>query len=228
MYDEDDLLPLSAMQHLAFCERQCALIHLEGLWADNRLTVEGAQFHKRVHYGRDESRGGVRIARGVRLRSLRLGLAGVADVVEFHRVDGGGDAMVMPGRRGRWRPVPIEYKRGRAKPDSCDKVQLCAQAICLEEMLGVTVPAGAIFYGRTRSRLKVDLEASLRRATERTAVRLHELLRSGRTPPAERKRECRSCSMLDLCMPRTKARPRSARRYIEGVIKEILADLPGA
>ena len=126
MYSIDDLLPLSALQHIVFCERQCALIYTEQAWTENRLTVEGKIMHERVHDESRESRGDVRIDYGVSLRSLRLGLIGKADVVEFHR---------QPD--GSWRPFPVEYKRGKPKADDCDKVQLCAQAICLEEMLSV-------------------------------------------------------------------------------------------
>ncbi len=143
-YAEDDLIPISALQHLIFCERQCALIHVEQAWDENRFTAEGRIMHERVHEAGEDSRGTVRVARGLSLRSLRLGLIGKADVVEFHRVE-----------RGRWRPFPVEHKRGKPKPDESDKVQLCAQALCLEEMLGAEVPSGAIFYGRTRHRLEV-------------------------------------------------------------------------
>src|SRR6266567_7026185 len=144
MYDEEDLLPLSALQHLVFCERQCALIHIEGVWADNALTVEGSHLHDRVDEmgPRIESRGDLRIARGVALRSLRLGLSGRADVIEFHRVTEGG--VELAGVSGLWRPFPVEYKRGRPKRDRCDEVQVCAQARCLEEMLETAVPAGAL------------------------------------------------------------------------------------
>ena len=149
MFTEDDLLPISALQHLLFCERQCALIHVEGLWADNVLTVEGTHMHRRSDEGADEKRDGVRIVRALPLRSLRLGLAGRADVVEFHRGE--------PG--AAWAPFPVEYKRGRAKRERCDQVQLCAQALCLEEMLGVEIPAGALFYGQAPPRRR-----SLRRS----------------------------------------------------------------
>jgi CRISPR-associated exonuclease Cas4 len=138
MYVEDDLLPISALQHLLFCERQCALIHVEQVWAENRLTVEGRHLHERVDGGEHETRGGLRTARALPIRSLRLGLAGRADVVEFHASE---------GAAGPPRVVPVEYKRGRPKSHRADEVQLCAQALCLEEMLGVHVAAGALFYG---------------------------------------------------------------------------------
>jgi len=208
MYSEDELLPLSALQHLVFCERQCALIHLEGAWDDNRLTAEGRLLHERVHEAGDECRGDVRIARGLRLRSLRLGLTGQADVVEFHR---------QPD--GTWRPFPIEYKRGRPKPDACDEVQLCAQAMCLEEMLGVEIPQGAIFYGQPRRRHDVALTAALRVQTENAAQRLHELLRSGETPAAVYEKKCDRCSLLELCMPRVAGQRKSAARYLAGALE---------
>ena len=130
MFTEDNLLPISALQHLLFCERQCALIHLERAWQENRLTAEGRIMHERVHEGGDETRRDVRIVRGLRLRSLALGLVGIADVVEFHRA---ADGVAVPESAGTWRPFPVEYKRGRPKSEPWDAVQLCAQALCLEE-----------------------------------------------------------------------------------------------
>src|SRR5690606_16422424 len=139
MYAEKDFLPISALQHLLFCERQCALIHIEGLWAENRLTVEGQHLHEKAHAGRGETRPGVRIARGLAIRSERLGIAGYADIVEFHADEQSGLA----------KPFPVEYKRGRPKRHDADLVQLCAQAMCLEETLNTSVTAGALFYGST-------------------------------------------------------------------------------
>ena len=137
MYTEDDLLPLSGLQHLLFCERQCALIHIEQAWAENRFTAEGRIMHERVHKEDRESRGDIRVEYSMPLRSLRLGLIAKADVVEFHRNRGLSD--------GKWIPFPVEYKRGKPKKDNADKVQLCAQALCLEEMLDVEVTSGALF-----------------------------------------------------------------------------------
>lgn len=216
MYCDDELLPLSALQHLLFCERQCALIHIEGLWAENRLTVEGRHLHKNAHEGPSETRAGVRIARGLALRSLRLGLSGKADVVEFHPPD-------APGSPAR--PFPIEYKRGKPKRDASDKVQLCAQALCLEEMLGVAIPGGALFYGRTRRRLDVALDAELRTLTEEAAARFHALIAAGRTPRAAREPKCENCSLVDLCLPEA-LRPRlSAAEFLE---RELAASLASA
>lgn len=218
MYPEPDLLPLSALQHLLFCERQCALIHLEQVWAENPLTVEGKHLHERVDAAAGESRGSLRIARGLALRSLRLGLSGRADVVELSRAaddDPGGAA--VPGLPGRWRVVPVEYKRGKPKSHRADEVQLCAQGLCLEEMLGTTVERGALFYGKTRRRLEVPLDAALRRLTEQAAVRLHELIASGQTPPPVREPKCDQCSLFDICMPEAPAS--SARRYLDTFLR---------
>jgi len=202
MFDEADLLPLSALQHLLFCERQCALIHVEQVWADNRLTVEGTHLHEQADSGVQESRGDLRIARALPLRSLRLGLSGRSDVVEFHQV---GESV--------WRPFPVEYKRGRPKSHRADEVQLCAQALCLEEMLDVAVPAGALFYGETRRRLDVPFDAELRRITEEAAERLHRLIAAGITPTAAREPKCDQCSLLEICMPAAPAT--SAHQYLE-------------
>lgn len=187
LYSEDDLLPLSALQHLLYCERQCALIHIEQVWSENRFTAEGRLAHDHVHSAGHEIRGDVRIARDLSLRSLRLGLIGKADVVEFHGAT----------------PYPVEHKRGHSKTNRCDEVQVCAQALCLEEMLGKTVPEGAIFYGEPRRRTLVSFDSALRAETEEAAARLHSLLESGRTPPAVYdKAKCERCSLLDSCKPK--------------------------
>lgn len=190
-FDPDaGLAPLSALQHLSFCRRQCALIHLENVWAENALTAEGRVLHETVDKAPGETRRGVRIARGVPLVSRRLGLIGRADVVEFHA-----------RRRQPPQPFPVEYKRGAPKPHDADRVQLCAQALCLEEMLGVPVPSGALFYGETRRRLDVAFDDDLRRRTAELAAELHALLAEGRTPPPEPGPKCQSCSLKDACLP---------------------------
>lgn len=225
-YDEEDLLPLSGLQHLVFCERQCALIHIENVWADNALTIQGEHMHDKVHEAGDrtESRGDTRIARGLALRSLRLGLSGVADVVEFQRVDEGG--IHLSDARGLWRPFPVEYKRGRPKRDRCDEVQVCAQAICLEEMLNVDIPEGALFYGATRHRFDVSFNAALRTETENAASRLHTLIRSAITPPAIRESKCDRCSLLEICMPAVSAKNHSVKSYLDSAIRKSLYDAP--
>jgi len=233
--DDDNLLPLSAVQHLVYCERQCALIHLEGVWAENRFTVEGNRLHRRVHDRPEvECRAGVRVARHVRLRSLRLGLSGIADVVEFHPVaehtdhDEPDAGAVLPGVAGCWRPFPVEYKRGRPKRNRCDEVQLCAQALCLEEMLGAAVPAGALFYGRTRRRKDVPFDASLRRTTEDATDRLRRLFDSRTTPPAEVGPKCRNCSLKEVCLPKVAGCGRSAAAFLNRAIARALTDAPDA
>lgn len=188
---ETDSFPLSALQHFAFCPRQCALIHVERLWAENVLTAQGRVLHERVHEAGSESRGDLRTARALPLQSQALGLHGVADVVEFH---------AQPG--GTWRPFPVEYKRGRPKPEPIDAVQLCAQAICLEEMLRTAVPAGALFYGSNHRRQEVSFDSTLRAETHRLAAAVRAQIASGITPHATYDAKCRSCSLIELCQPR--------------------------
>ena len=202
-YKEDDLIMISALQHIVFCERQCALIHIEQLWDENLMTAEGRIMHERVHEQGSESRGSVRVEYGVPLRSLKLGLVGKADVVEFHRLG-----------KNVWQPFPVEYKRGKPKPDQCDLIQLCAQAICLEEMMSMSVPGGAVFYGRTRRRLDVSFDDVLRRETEETARRAHELIASGKTPPPVFEKRCKSCSLIGECLPKAMEKRSSVKRYL--------------
>ncbi len=213
MYSEDDLLPLSGLQHLLFCERQCALIHVEQSWAENRLTAEGRIMHERVHEEGMESRGDIRTEYGMPLRSLRLGIIGKADVVEFHRSTGKNGGKV-------WVPFPVEYKRGKPKKDNSDKVQLCAQAICLEEMLDLAIPAGALFYGKTRRRLDVIFDDALKLKTENAAMRFHELMNAGRTPKPVYSKKCDRCSMYDLCLPKTFKNGSSVNSYLMKAILE--------
>lgn len=209
-----DPLPISALQHLIFCERQCALIHVERLWAENRLTVEGRLLHKKAHDPhRPVSRHGVRTTRGLELVCQRLGLFGQADIVEWR-----------PGQP----PFPIEYKRGQPKSHDADRVQLCAQAFCLEEMLSLPnggIAGGAIFYGRTRRQLDVSFDDGLRAQTERAAARLHEIVSSGITPSARREPKCDRCSLLNLCLPDA-LRPRlSASAYLRRSTTEMLMEV---
>ena len=211
-YTEDDLLPLSGLQHLAFCERQCALIHIEQAWAENLYTAEGRVLHERVHEADQQSRGEIRVEYSMPLRSLRLGLIGKADVVEFHR------SREPSGEK--WRPFPVEYKRGRPKKANVDKVQLCAQALCLEEMLDVEVSSGALFYGKTRHRQDVVFDADLRSETEETAARFHALIEAGMTPKPVYGKPCDTCSLKDLCLPKTVETGRSIDRYLMNAARE--------
>jgi CRISPR-associated exonuclease Cas4 len=207
-YSEDNLIMLSALQHYVYCPRQCALIHIEQAWSENLYTAEGRIMHDKADSNKYESRGNVRIDYSVPLRSLRLRLIGKADVVEFHKKDD-----------GTWQPFPVEYKRGKPKIDDSDKVQLCAQAICLEEMLNVEIPEGALFYGQTRRREDVAFDTALRSETEETARRVHELIESGITPKAEYSKKCEKCSLLELCMPKTCGKGKSANKYLLSAIE---------
>jgi CRISPR-associated exonuclease Cas4 len=202
LYSEEDLLPVSALQHFMFCPRQCALIHLEQIWSENVLTAEGRLLHERADSGKTLVRGDLKTVTGLWLRSLTLGLSGRADVVEFHR-------------EGKlWRPFPVEYKRGRPKKNEADLVQLCAQALCLEEMLATDIPEGAMFYGQTKRRLSVTFDCGLREQTRAVALAVHALLQSGVTPaPADDKR-CPACSLFEDCLP-GKTKGKSASRYLE-------------
>ncbi|HID76047.1 MAG TPA: CRISPR-associated protein Cas4, partial [Planctomycetaceae bacterium] len=207
MYSDDELRPVSALQHFMFCPRRAALIYLEGLWSENRFTAEGRLLHRRVHDARrGEKRPGVRVARGLEIRSYRHGLVGKADVVEFHSSSPGQSPQV----------TIVEYKRGRPKPalDEPFHVQLCAQALCLEEMLGRGVSDGAIFFGRANRRVEVPLDTALREKTLAAIAALHELIGAGRTPAARYQARCRRCSLLHLCLPKA-LRPRAtAARYL--------------
>lgn len=198
-----DPVPISALQHALYCPRQCALIHLERVWEENRLTAEGRVLHERVDERASRRRQGVRTVTALPLASSRLGLAGIADVVEFRAASGGS---------GGETAFPVEYKRGRPKPHRADEVQLCAQGLCLEEMTGRPVPEGALFYGETRRRLAVPFDAGLRRLTEETAALVHRLLAGPDLPPAVyAARKCRACSLIEPCRPRLAGR--SARTW---------------
>ncbi|MBI4690173.1 MAG: CRISPR-associated protein Cas4 [Nitrospirae bacterium] len=206
-YSEDDLIQLSSLQHFMYCERQCALIHIEQIWSENLFTAEGRIMHDKVDTANKESRRNIRIEYGVPMRSLRLGLIGKADVVEFYKQND-----------GTWIPFPVEYKRGKPKMDNCDRVQLCAQAMCLEEMLNVEITQGALFYGQTRRREDVVFDEKLRDETEETALKVHELIESGITPKAEYSKKCKQCSLLNLCMPKVS---RKASSYLMKAMEEI-------
>ena len=231
--DDDRLLPISGLQHLAFCPRQCALIHLDGVWSENFFTAAGRVMHERVHNADSDARGDVRTARGLWLRSKRLGLVGVADVVEFRRVDSPFDdapsetqtnaterpivAVKLPKRRGFWRPYPVEYKRGQPKKNNCDAVQLCAQAICLEESLGCAILEGALFYGTTKRRVVVRFDAELRAETTELARRFRALVDSEVVPEPVASPRCPSCSLVDECLPDVR---KSASRYLRNNWRE--------
>jgi len=205
----DELVPISALSQYAYCPRRCALIHIEQMWNENIFTAEGRIMHEHVHEEGNESRGNVRIERGVSLRSLQLGLIGKADVIEYHRQSD-----------GTWQAFPVEYKRGKPKPDHSDKIQLCAQAMCLEEMLNVHIPAGALFYGKTRRRLDVEFDEVLRKETEEAAEKTRELIESVQTPKPVYSKRCESCSLMAECMPKTIQKKRSVQSYLKRMLDE--------
>ena len=198
-YREEDYLQLSGIQHFAFCPRQWALIHLENLWQENLQTAQGQLLHQRCHdAGQDESRGDLLILRDLRISSPSLGLSGACDVVEFHRDPKG---VSLQGRDGLWMPYPVEYKRGKPKPHQADELQLCAEAICLEEMLCCSIPEGALFYGEPRRRQTVTLDESLRQTVKEMAEQMHQYAQRGYTPKVKPKKGCSACSLKDLCLP---------------------------
>jgi len=202
--EQDDALPISGLQHLAFCPRQWALIHLEQVWVENGRTAEGRLLHERADLPGESRRASVRTVRGMWLRSERLHLTGRADIVEF-----------------RPAPFPVEYKRGKSKPNDCDTVQLCAQALCLEEMLQTAIPGGAIFYGNPRRRLEIDFTSQLRSRTEALAATMHRLYRNRETPAATPGPYCQSCSLVDICLPEATAKQDGAAGWVEQQLRSL-------
>lgn len=216
-YASDELLALSGIQHFSFCRRQWALIHIERQWHENALTAEGKIMHQRTDNPFEtEVRGGLVTARAMPVASYRLGLYGVCDVVEFTPSP---DGVNLHGRAGLYQPRPVEYKRGKEKEDDCDIAQLCAQALCLEEMLPVTIPTGYLYYGETRRRVQVAFTAELRGLVERMAAEMHDYFSRGHTPKVKTSKACRSCSLADLCLPKLQTRL-AASRYIQQRIDE--------
>ncbi|WP_052507608.1 CRISPR-associated protein Cas4 [Desulfonatronovibrio magnus] len=200
--DEADVLPLSALQHFLYCPRQCALIHIEGVWTENRFTAEGRVLHNRVDSGCSGKRGDTVEDRSVPVRSNELGLYGVADVLEM-----------KAGPEGKRIPYPVEYKRGSPKIEDWDRAQLCAQAMCLEEMLSLEIPEGAIFYGKPRRREKVVFDNDLRDLVKVKCLEMRSMVKSGLTPPAQYGKKCKNCSLTGQCMP-TATRKGKVEPYI--------------
>ncbi|MFY0542683.1 CRISPR-associated protein Cas4 [Brevibacillus sp. H7] len=215
--DENDFLMISGIQHFAFCERQWALIHVEQQWQENVLTTQGQHVHRRVDDdGFDETRGDLRVVRSMPIVSENLRIRGIADMVEFRRVNEKTDeTIVLDGRQGFWTVVPIEYKRGKPKSDDRDIVQLCAQAICLEEMLNVAVPAGIIYYAEIRRRERIELTKEHRQRVEALVAMMRHYYDEGITPRAFYKKHCQQCSLLTICQPKLSASgAKSAAAYI--------------
>ena len=198
-------VPLSALQHYAFCPRQCALIHNEQAWAENYLTAQGRSLHERVDSGEPETRKGVRFERSVHVSAQQLGISGIVDMVE-HDIQTG-------------RLKPVEYKRGKPKPEPFDEIQLCAQALCLEEMTGQTIAEGALWYMQTRHRVPVLFSDGLRAQTLAVIAQVRKLLASGQTPPPVYGKHCKACSLVEICQPKLLERDRSAG-YVEKLFNE--------
>jgi CRISPR-associated exonuclease Cas4 len=208
--DESDLIPLSALQHFLFCPRQCALIHVEQVWAENRFTAEGNILHAKTNQVASEIRRGVKTVTAMPIRSFRLGVSGIADVVELDKLD------------GRWQPFPVEYKRGKPKAHRADEVQICAQGFALEEMFEADITEGALFYGAERRRTRVTFDADLRALTIRVAVETRTMIASGRVPTAdyERKR-CDACSLIDICRPKSLGRRTGVAEWLAHQIEDL-------
>ena len=205
---EEDWLLLSGLQHFAFCRRQWALIHIEHQWAENFRTVDGHLMHERVHDQEfRESRGNCLTVRGLAIHSAQLGISGQCDAVEFHRDPAG---ISLRDREGLWQPYPVEYKRGKPKEDNVDELQLCAQAMCLEEMLCCTVPEGALYYGEPRRRTVVLFTPELRQQVRDSLTEMHQLYQRRYTPKVKPSKACSACSLKDLCLPKLMSRKKVA------------------
>ena len=216
-YAEDDYLQLSGLQHFAFCRRQWALIHLEQQWAENLRTVEGNLLHERAHdETQRERRGNVITVRGLSISSLTLGVSGKCDVLEYHANPKGAP---LPDAEGLWLPYPVEYKRGSPKEGPEDRLQLCAQAMCLEEMLCCDISEGALFYGETRRRERVLFTDELRQTVRDNLAEMHELFRRGHTPRVKPSKACNACSLKDLCLPKL-LKSRSAADYLASALED--------
>lgn len=217
-YSPDELLPLSGIQHFHFCLRQWALIHVERQWQENYLTMDGRIMHNRADDPFiTESRDGMIISRSMPVASYSLGFYGLCDVVEFHQ---DGEGVTLFGRQGKFKPVPVEYKRGSEKQDESDLVQLCAQAICLEEMLSTSIPRGFLYYGKTRRRMEAEFTQSLRKKVAAMALEMHTYFQKGYTPQVKKTAACRSCSLKEICLPNLQQQESSVTKYIQNHLEE--------
>lgn len=217
-YKEEDFLLLSGIQHFVFCKRQWALIHIEQQWQENLRTIEGEILHEKTHDNSiKEKRGDLIVSRGMGIFSRSLGITGTCDVVELYKAS---DGVNIFGRSGTYKPVPVEYKRGKPKEDDCDMLQLCAQAMCLEEMLLCEIPEAFMFYGETKRRLKIILDDELRERVKTMVYEMHELYDKRYTPKVKIFKSCKSCSLTEVCIPKLCKNP-SVIRYIENNILEL-------
>ena len=222
MYSEDQLLPLSAVAQYVHCPRRFALLHIEQIWTENVFTAEGTLLHEKADSGENESRGDLRILRSLRLRSFRLGLTGIADVVELHRLDSVAGGIAIPRINGTWLPFPVEYKRGAAKNIESYQVQLCAQAICIEEMLGARIPEGALFLGVKQHRVFVSFDSALRERTEMACQEIQRLFAAGITPSAVYSKRCESCSVIESCQPKSAGVGKPVRHWLDVQLASVI------
>lgn len=218
IYGEESFLQLSGLQHFKFCRRQWALIHIEAQWAENYRTTDGEILHERAHDGTlSESRGDLLVTRDVRVFSPQLGVSGACDVLEFHRGDTG---IPLNGRDGLWQPYPVEYKRGKPKQDTSDALQLCGQAMCLEEMLCCEIPAGALYYGEPRRRTEIRFTPELRQEVQTLCAEMHALYERGHTPKVKPTKGCNACSLKERCLPKL-MRKRSVADYLRQRMEDV-------
>ena len=219
-YDVEEYLMLSGIQHFFFCKRQWALIHIEQQWAENIRTTDGKHVHEKVDDPYIvETRGALIITRSMPVSSRNLGLFGIADVVEFRKNKRAG--IPLKGKSGLWVPVPVEYKRGKKKNDERDEVQLCAQAICMEEMLNASIKEGYLYYHSERHRSIVSFDKALRKEVKALANEMHGLFRKRITPKAEYKKECKWCSLKEICQPKISSRKKNVKLYIKKGIEQL-------
>lgn len=198
-YREEDFLMLSGIQHFAFCQRQWAMIHIEQQWEENYYTVDGKIMHTNAHDKEfTEKRGNIIITRGLAIHSRELGISGTCDVVEFHKQEQG---VFLPQYEANYIPIPVEYKRGKPKEHNADELQLCAQAMCLEEMLVCEIPKGYLYYGEIKKRQEVDFTKELREKVIEYFTKMHELFQKQYTPKVKKTKRCQSCSLKNLCLP---------------------------
>ena len=216
-YNEDEYLQLSGIQHFRFCRRQWALIHIENLWAENVRTVDGELMHERAHdSGLREKRAGVIVTRDLAISSPTLGASGACDVVEFRK---SADGIPLPGEEGRFRPYPVEYKHGSPREDLANELQLCGQAMCLEEMLLCAIPEGSLYYGETRRRERVVFSPELRGRVEALLGEMQGYMDRGYTPKAKMTKGCNACSLKALCLPKL-SKSMSVDDYLRQAAKE--------
>lgn len=215
-YSENDFLQLSGLQHFKFCRRQWALIHIEQQWAENFRTMDGALMHQNAHNSEfRESRGDLFITRGVSVFSSTLGVSGQCDVLEYHR---GTTGIPIRGKEGLWQPYPVEYKRGNPREDTGDTLQLCGQAMCLEEMLCCDIPEGALFYGEIRRRVVVPFTEELRGQVRQLLAQMHDLYHRGYTPKVKPSKSCNACSLKEICLPKL-MKSRSVAAYLKDAME---------